>query len=90
MHIATNYAKALRAAAAEHPNRSAELIQNLRALLKRRGHSSLLPRIFAEYETVSLREERIKRAKAVTPEGERTRVLLELYRRLTQGSTHSL
>lgn len=82
MTSATEYAKALYAAANEHPQMGTKLLGNLRTLLERRGHTKLLPRILSEYEKLFLREERAKRYANPTPEEERTRVLLELYRKL--------
>lgn len=77
--IETDYAKALYAL---NPTKSH--LTKLRALLKRRGHEKLLPRIFSEYKKLLLGEERKVRAAQVTPQAERTRVLLELYRTLTR------
>ncbi len=76
--IETDYAKALYAT---NPGKTE--LTNLRAALKRRGHEKLLPRIFSEYKKLLLSAERKERAGKVTPEAERTRVLLELYRKLT-------
>jgi F0F1-type ATP synthase delta subunit len=85
MITATDYARALYAAAEEHPQKGTELLKNLRALLGRRGHGKLLPRILTEYEKLFLREARGKRYASVTSEQKRTRVLLELYRKLTHS-----
>lgn len=82
MTNATEYAQALYAAAHEHPQMGTKLLANLRGLLERRGHLKLLPRILSEYEKLFLKEERMSRYAAPTPEEERTRVLLELYRKL--------
>lgn len=78
--IAADYAKALYALKPK-----AEHLQGLKALLKRRGHQKLLPRIYSEYCKLELAAERRKRAAEVTPEAERTRVLLELYRTLIRN-----
>ena len=75
--IETDYAKALYALT---PGKSD--LAKLRALLRRRGHEQLLPRIFSEYKKLALAEERRERNSTITPEAERTRVLLELYRAL--------
>lgn len=80
--IATDYARALYAAAQDNSEKGTQLIKNLRALLARRGHSRLLPHILTEYEKLSLRDRRRERYARVTPEAERTRVLLDLYRTL--------
>ncbi len=76
--IETDYAKALYAIEPDKTH-----LANLREVLKRRGHEKLLPRIFSEYKKLLLAEERKKSAAKVTPEAERTRILLELYRTLT-------
>ena len=76
--IETDYAKALYAL---NPDKSH--LANLRSLLKRRGHEKLLPRIYSEYKKLVLEEHRRKQSAHVTPEAEKTRILLELYRKLT-------
>ena len=55
----------------------------LKAALARRGHTSLAPRVIAEYKKLQLQQKRIVVHKKVTPETERKRVLLQLYRKLT-------
>jgi hypothetical protein len=75
--IETDYAKALYSL---NPDKSH--LASLRNLLKRRGHEKLLPRIFSEYKKLVLAEERRERGREITPEAERTRILLELYRKL--------
>ncbi len=82
MTIARMYAEALQQAQASHKT-PAELLQNLRATLARRGHAGLFVRIFFEYQKLVLKEERSNAAHAPTKEQERTRVLLQLYRTLT-------
>lgn len=91
MTTASAYARALFAAKQdkekdqEKDNQQGEaLLKNLRSLLVRRRHQSLLPRIYVEYQKLTLREERLELQRSVTPEAERTRVLLELYRTLIQ------
>jgi F0F1-type ATP synthase delta subunit len=76
--IATDYAKAL-----YQLGGNAKQLQSLRAVLKRRGHEQLLPQIFAEYQKLELGSERLAKHKEVTPEKEQTRILLELYKKLT-------
>lgn len=84
MDVARSYARALYALTASLPEgaKAGELLANLRAALARRGHGKLLPRIFAEYQKLALKEERARAAAAITPERERTRILLDLYRKL--------
>lgn len=81
--IAKEYAKAL--FAAQNPK-----LSRLRDVLKRRGHEKLLPRIFAEYQKLILARERSAMHRDVTPERERTRTLLELYKKLIHNSYSSL
>jgi len=76
--IATDYAKAL-----YQLGGNAKRLQSLREILKRRGHEKLLPQIFAEYQKLELGAERLKEHKTVTPQQEQTRILLELYHKLT-------
>jgi hypothetical protein len=76
--IAADYAKALYELGGSAPR-----LRSLRELLKRRGHERLLPKIYSEYQKISVQDERLKIHKKVTPEKEQTRILLELYRKLT-------
>ncbi len=64
---------------------NAKHLKGLHQALKRRGHEALLPKIFAEYKKLELAETRRAAAAKATPERERTRVLLELYRKLTHA-----
>ena len=77
MDIAAQYAKAL--SESERPK-----LENLLQSLKAHGRTALLPRIFAEYQKLLLKRERSKQYAQVTPEGERIRVLLDLYRALVK------
>lgn len=79
--IATDYAKALYAVRTS----DVQLLARLRAALKRRGHEQLLPQIYAEYQKLELHDTRLALHRRVTPQSERTRVLLELYRRLVRS-----
>jgi hypothetical protein len=84
MNTAAYYARALFALIEEKPKKAAEYLHNLDGVLKRRGHQKLLPKIFSEYQKLQLAKERIAQHKTLTPQQERTRQLLELYRKLTQ------
>jgi len=75
MELATQYARALYTLKTPDLNR-------VREALARRGHLKLLPRIWSELQKLQLHDERARRYNSVTPEQERTRVLLELYRKL--------
>ncbi len=83
MTISTQYAKALYELVDKNGKESGEYLKNLRQALERRGHVKLLPQIFSEYKKLALANERAELHKKTTPESERTRMLLELYRRLT-------
>lgn len=82
MILASQYAKALRSLVEENPTTGKEFLAGLHAALTRRGHEKLLPHILSEYEKLEMADKRTKRAKEVTPERERTRILFELYKKL--------
>lgn len=90
MTIAAQYAKALRELVEKNIGSkrfdkltASGYLKNLRQALERRGHIKLLPQIFSEYKKLDTARERAELHGKVTPESERTRVLLELYRKLT-------
>ncbi len=83
MNISTQYAKALYDLVLKNEKESKLYLKNLRQALERRGHIKLLPQIFSEYKKLAMSRERAELHKKITPENERTRVLLELYRKLT-------
>ena len=87
MNLATSYAQALYDLARENGPK-AEYMENLKGALTRRGHTKLLPKIFTEYQLLALKEERSKAHRQTTPEQERTRNLLELYKKLIATQTH--
>ena len=78
MNTSHHYARALYGL----PKPDAKHIQNLFAVLERRGHQRLAPRILVEYKKLVLQKERAAMHAAVTPRQEQTRALTELYRRL--------
>lgn len=86
MTIAQSYAKALFALIEENPGKGKIYLANLRSTLKRKGHEKLLPHIFRELEHIELARERARHFKEPTQERERTRVLYELYKKLTASS----
>ena len=65
-------------------------LPNVRAALARRGHLKLLPMIFTEYQKLVVQKERSAMHAKVTPERERNRVLLELYRTLVDSKATPL
>ena len=81
--IEKDYAKALHVVVTNAKFSRSDLLANVRILLKRRGHEKLLPRIYSEYKKLVLAEHRRAQAATITPEAEKTRILLELYRKLT-------
>jgi hypothetical protein len=82
MQTATQYAQALYELAEQKPAEAVAFLERLREILARRGHQRLLPRIYTEYEHLLQRKSRLELHRKVTPEQERTRQLVELYRRL--------
>lgn len=83
MNLASSYARALHEVAHQEGAKNTDILKNFREALARRGHEKLLPKIFAEYEKLETGEHRLARHKKITPEAQQTRVLLELYRKLT-------
>jgi hypothetical protein len=82
MNLADQYAKALHELVSEHPDRSDAYLVNLRQSLKRRDHEKLLPRIFEAYKIIESGQARRTRVSQTTPETRRTRMLVELYKKL--------
>ena len=82
MTIEEQYAEALHELVAAEPAKASHYLKNLAEVLNRRGHQKLLPRILAAYERHEQATKRAESYRATTPEEERTRVLLELYRTL--------
>ena len=83
MTISTQYAKALYELVDKNGKESGEYLKNLRQALERRGHIKLLPQIFSEYKKIVMGFERAELHNKITPEIERTRTLLELYKKMT-------
>lgn len=84
MTIAASYAKALHDLVTKDASNSAAYIKNLAASLQKRGHIKLMPAIVSEYQKLDIQAERSKQHSKVTPEKERTRVLLGLYKKLVE------
>ena len=82
MTLAQTYARALFDLVSSNGGKADEYLKNVSEALHRRGHQRLLPQIFSAYRTLELQKERTKVHNTVTPEKERTRTLLELYRKL--------
>jgi hypothetical protein len=82
MQTATQYAHALHDLAEANPGEAVAYLERLREVLASRGHVSLLPRIYTEYVHLLQHKARLKLHREITPEQERTRQLVELYRRL--------
>lgn len=83
MTIAAEYAKALYALVEKNEKEGKAYLKNLRQALERRGHIKLLPQIFSEFKKLAMAHDRTELHKKITPESERTRMLLELYRKMT-------
>jgi len=82
MTIASQYAKALYELVDKNEKEGGTYLKNLRQALERRGHIKLLPQIFSEFQKLETASGRAELHKKITPEGEQTRTLLELYKRL--------
>lgn len=90
MSTAHSYAKALFALVEKDPEKAKTYMRNLHAAVERRGHKKLLPQILREFEHLEQARERAMHFKEPTAERERTRVLYELYKKLTASSTAQL
>ena len=82
MTIEAQYARALYLLVSQNPERSGEYLAGMRAMLEKKGHQKLMPRIFGAYRSHIEKNERTTTYAQISPERERTRVLLELYRTL--------
>lgn len=82
MTIAASYARALHQLVVQNPGKSTMYLANLRTSLAKRGHLKLLPNIVSEYQKLDIADVRAAQNSAVTPEKERTRILLGLYKKL--------
>ncbi len=82
MTTSATYAQALYELTENAPRKGTKYLKNLRGVLTRRGHEKLFPKIFSDYQKLMLKEKRAKAHIKTTPTLERTRLLLELYRRL--------
>ena len=90
MKLETQYAKGIydiTAAKRQSRNNAEQLILNIREVLAHRGHERLLPRIGIELEKLALQGERRALYQKTTPEIERTRILLQMYRRLVSSGS---
>ena len=87
MTLEQQYAQALYDLVIQKPEKSNAYLQGLTSTLEKKGHTKLLPQIFARYTQIIEIQERSEAYKKVTPEGERTRVLLELYRTLVSTTS---
>ncbi len=86
MDIAKQYARGIYEAQAGRANASKAFFERVQDALTERGHAKLLPRVASEYEKLLLRERRREADERVTPEGERVRVLVQLYRKLISAN----
>ncbi len=82
MNPAAHYARALFELVEKTPNNEAVFLHNLVSVLKRRGHGALLARIFSEYQKLELQKKRTAGRSKTSADERRTKVLLELYRKL--------
>ncbi len=84
MSVASSYARALFEVVSADPTKAAVYIQNIKASLQSRGHLKLMPAIASEYQKLEIAAERRATHSRVTPEKERLRVLLGLYKKLVE------
>lgn len=84
MSIASSYARALYDLVRKDASKSGVYIKNVHASLARRGIAKLAPAIAREYRKLEVADERRQEYGAVTPEKERVRVLLGLYKKLVE------
>ncbi len=82
MTLAASYARALYELVLEDPSKATTFSAHLQSGLTKRGHLKLLPAIVREYEKLEVQEARSTLHSTVTPEKERVRVLLGLYKKL--------
>jgi F0F1-type ATP synthase delta subunit len=82
MTIAEQYARALFELVEKNPKEGPQYLKNLAHALERRGHCKLLPSVLSAYETITLAAHRAKLHRRITPAQERTRTLLQLYKKL--------
>ncbi len=82
MTLEAQYAQALYDLAQTSPDKAAVYLANLTNVVLQKGHTKLLPKIFTAYEHINQKKSRSRAYAQVPPEAERTRVLLELYKKL--------
>ena len=82
MTVASSYARALFELMSKDPAKEAIYIKNVHASLQKRGHTKLALAIANEYHKLEVQQERSVHHSKVTPEKERVRVLLGLYKKL--------
>jgi hypothetical protein len=87
MNLAASYAQGLYDLTKANGPKT-EYLASLKEALSRRGHEKLLPKIFTEYQLLALKEERSDAHRSVSPEQERTRQLLTLYKKLIATEIH--
>lgn len=83
MPAARTYARALFELVGQKPEDAKKFLKNLHGALERRGHQKLLSTVLSEYQKLETAAARRAMYERVTPEMERTRVLMQLYRKLT-------
>ncbi len=84
MSVASSYARALHELVAKDSAKASAYIKNLQASLAKRGSLKLLPVIASEYDKLEIAQQRRALRSSVTPEKERVRVLLSLYKKLVE------
>ena len=82
MTLEQQYAHALHELVSKNPAKSDDYVKGLKHTLQKKGHQKLTPQIFSQYKQIIEIENRSQKYSQTTPQQERTRVLLELYRTL--------
>ncbi|MEI7719983.1 MAG: hypothetical protein WCI89_02110 [bacterium] len=86
MTLQQQYAHALHDLVSTAPEHSRTYLTGLMQTLKKKGHIKLAPQILVQYQQIIETKKRSEKYTHVTEESERTRVLLELYRKLVATS----
>lgn len=82
MTIEAQYAKALYELVQKDPPQASKYLENLKMTLNAKGHQKLISGIFAEYQRIEEQKKRLGTYAQTSPAEDRTRILLELYRKL--------
>lgn len=85
MSIQSSYARALFELVRTDSTKASTYTKNLKESLAKRGYLKLVPAIANEYRKLEIAAERRATHSKVTPEKERVRILLGLYKKLVDS-----